>query len=163
MTKELQDALKQLKKRDVSTFPATVVSVDKAKGTCKVNDGEIDHYDVQLSATVEDGGKRFFLFPKVGSYVLVSPIMEDIHRLYVEFFSELEELDFKTEKSEMRINDGGFLLKKDSETLAKLMSDLLKEIQKMKFTTNAGPTILLLNKPKFSAIENRFKQFLKED
>lgn len=43
------------------------------------------------------------------------------------------------------------------------MSDLLQEIQKMKFTTNTGSTILLVNKPQFLAIENRFKDFLKED
>ena len=52
--------------------------------------------------------------------------------------------------------------KKQNETLAKLMSDLLKEIQKMKFTTNTGSTIKLVNQPQFLAIENRFKDFLKE-
>lgn len=163
MSKALQDAFRQLGKRGVDTFPAKVVSVDKVKGTCVVNDGDIDYTDVQLSATIEDNGKRFFLFPKVGSFVLVSPIQEDIHRLYVEFFSEVEELNFETEKSQIKINDEGFLLKKENETLAKLMSDLLKEIQKMKFTTNTGSTIKLVNQPKFKAIENRFKTFLKDN
>lgn len=163
MSKTLQDAFRQLGKRGVDTFPAKVVSVDKEKGTCVVNDGDIDYTDVQLSATIEDNGKRFFLFPKVSSFVLVSPINEDIHRLYVEFFSEVEELNFETEKSQIKINDEGFLLKKENETLAKLMSDLLQEIQKMKFTTNAGPTVKLINRLKFEEIENRFKSFLKED
>lgn len=163
MSKTLQDAFRQLGKRGVDTFPARVVSVDKEKGTCVVNDGDIDYTDVQLSATIEDDGKRFFLFPKMGSFVLVSPINEDIHRLYVEFFSEVEELNFETEKSQIKINDEGFLLKKENETLAKLMSDLLQEIQKMKFTTNAGPTVKLINRLKFEEIENRFKSFLKED
>lgn len=163
MEGELQKALAGLKKRGVETFPAKVVSVDKAKGTCIVEADGLEYTDVQLSATVEDNGKRFFLFPKVESFVFVSPVEEDLHRLYVEFFSEVEEMDFKTEKSQIRINDEGFLLKKDAETLAKLMSDLLKEIQAMKFTTNTGSTILLVNKPNFMAIENRFKQFLKED
>ena len=63
----------------------------------------------------------------------------------------------------MQIDNSGFLLKKENETLKKLMVDLLQEIQKMKFTTNAGPTLLLLNKPQFLAIENRFKQFLKDN
>ena len=163
MSKEFQDAFRKLGKRDVDTFPVKVVSVDKDKGTCIVNDGEIEYTDVQLSATIEDNGKRFFLYPKIGSYVLVSPINEDIHRLYVEFWSEIEELNFETEKSKIRINDEGFLLKKENETLAKLMKDLLKEIQKMKFTTNTGSTIQLVNAPQFKAIEKRFKNLLKED
>ncbi|MDO4225129.1 MAG: hypothetical protein Q4C75_04475 [Bergeyella zoohelcum] len=163
MSKELEDAFKKLKSREVDTFPVKVISVDKEKGTCVVNDGELEYTDVQLSATVEDNGKRFFLFPKVGSFVLVSPINEDIHRLYVEFFSEIEELDFETEKSKIKINDEGFLLKKDNETLAKLMSDLLQEIQKMKFQTNTGSTIRLVNAPQFKEIENRFKTLLKEN
>lgn len=163
MSKALQDAFRQLGKRGVDTFPVKVVSVDKVKGTCVVNDGDIDYTDVQLSATIEDNGKRFFLFPKVGSFVLVSPIQEDIHRLYVEFFSEVEELNFQTEKTQIKMNDDGFLLKKENETLAKLMSDLLKEIQAMKFTTNTGSTIALINKPKFKEIENRFKTLLKDN
>ncbi len=163
MSKALQDAFRRLAKRDVDTFPAKVISVNKEKGTCVVNDGDIDYTDVQLSATIESNSKRFYLIPKVGSFVLVSPINEDIHRLYVAFFSEIEELDFQTEKSQIKINDEGFLLKKENETLAKLMSDLLKEIQRMKFTTNAGPTVNLINRIKFKEIENRFKDFLKED
>lgn len=163
MSKALQDAFRQLGKRGVDTFPAKVVSVDKNKGTCVVNDGDLEYTDVQLSATIEDKGKRFFLFPKIGSFVLVSPVQEDIHRLYVEFFSEVEELNFETEKSQIKINDEGFLLKKENETLAKLMSDLLQEIQKMKFTTNTGSTIKLVNQPQFKEIEKRFNNLLKEN
>lgn len=161
--KALQDAFRQLTKREVDTFPARVVSVDKANGTCVVNDGEIDYTDVQLSATVENNGKRFYLFPKVGSFVLVSPINEDIHRLYVEFFSEIESLDLTIETTQLQIDQDGFLFKKQSETLYKLMEDLLREIQRMKFlTTSGGPTTRLINKEKFKLIENRFKGFLKE-
>jgi hypothetical protein len=158
----LQIALGNLKKRGVDTFSAQVVSVDKTAGTCVVNDDGIDYTDVALSATVEDNGKRFYLFPKVGSFVLVSPINEDLHRLYVEFFSEVESFDLEIETVKMQIDQDGFLLKKNSETLKALMVDLLEEIQKIKFTTNAGPTILLLNKPNFVLIENIFKDFLKD-
>ena len=164
MSKELQDGLNLMRRRGVDTFPAVVVSVDKANGTCVVNDGTLDYTDVRLSASVEDEGKRFYLFPKVGSWVLVSPINEDIHRLYIEFFSEIESIDLKIEETQLKVDKKGFLLKKENETLKALMVDLLQEIQKMKFTTYAGgPTLTLLNKPKFIEIENRFKKFLKED
>ena len=161
MNKDIQNAFKKLGSRDVDTFPVEVISVDKAAGTCVVSDGELEYTDVALSASVEDNGKRFFLFPKIGSSVLVSPINEDLHRLYVEFFSEIEDFDLQIENTQLEIDKDGFLLKKENETLKKLMVDLLQEIQKMKFTTNTGSTIILVNKPQFVNIETRFKDFLK--
>ena len=161
MSEALQKALQGLTKRRVDTFAATVVSVDKNAGTCTVSNDGLEYTDVQLSASVEDEAKRFHLFPKVGSSVLVSPINEDLHRLYVEFFSEVESIDLKIEDTQLQIDQNGFLLKKENETLKKLMVDLLQEIQKMKFTTNTGSTILLVNKPEFIDIETRFKDFLK--
>jgi len=160
-SKELQEALKMLGKRGVSTFPAQVVSVNKNEGTCTVDNGNLEFTDVALSATVEDNAKRFFLFPKVGSFVLVSPIEENVHRLYIEFFSEIEDFNMQIDTTQMQIDKNGFLLKKENETLKKLMVDLLQEIQKMKFTTNTGSTINLVNQPQFLSIENRFKTFLK--
>ena len=77
--------------------------------------------------------------------------------------SELKQFQIKIEGVEFRISNEGFLLKKESETLAKLMSDLLQEIQKMKFTTNTGSTIKLVNQPEFKAIEKRFNQLLKDN
>ena len=161
MKKALQDALTKLGKRGVDTFPAKVISVDKQNGVCKVSDGEIEYTDVQLSATVEEDGKRFFLFPKVGSFVLISPINEDLHRLYVEFFSEIEDFDLQIEGVRFQVNKDGFLLKKENETLKELMSDFIKACKNLKFQTNTGVTIQLLNLQEFIEVENRFNQFLK--
>lgn len=162
MEKELQDAFRKLKQRDVDTFPATVKSVDKEKGTCTVNDDEIDYTGVQLSAVVDGSNKRFFLYPKVGSSVLVSPVMEDLKRLYVEAYSEIESLDYRVGGVQLQVDSDGFLMKKDDETMQKLMIDFIKACKKMVFTTNNGPTIKLVNEPEFTAIEERFKDFLKD-
>lgn len=159
--KKLQDALKKLVSRKVETFPAKVVSVNKDEGTCVVDDGELEYSSVALSATVEENGKRFFLFPKVGSFVLISPINEDVHRLYVEFFSEIESFDLKIDNTELEIDKDGFLLKKENETLKKLMADLIQAIRNMVFQTNSGITIKLLTDLEFEAIDTRFKNFLK--
>lgn len=163
MSKELQKAIGELKKRGVSTFPATVVSVDKANGTCTVNDGELEYTDVLLSAQMAENGKRFYLFPKVNSWVMISPIQEDLNRLYVEFYSEIESLDLQISMTRMQIDEDGFLLKKENETLKALMVDLLAAIEAMRFTTRSGPTIKLLNKQQFTDIKNRFKEFLKDN
>ena len=127
MSKELQDALRQLSKRETDTFPAKVVSIDKEKGTCVVNDGDLEYTEGRLSATIES-------------------------------------IDLEIETTQLKINHEGFLLKKSNETLAGLMGDLLQEIQQMKFlTTSGGPTTRLINKERFKAIENRFKNLLKEN
>ena len=159
---DLQKAFAALKVRGVSTFAAEVTEVDKENGTCTVKDDDIEYYNVQLSSIIDGSKKQMFIYPVIGSSVLVSPIEEKLEWLYVEVYSEVEQVDWNIESVKFNFDKNGFLLKKENETLAKLMSDLLKEIQKMKFTTNTGSTILLVNKPQFLSIENRFKDFLKD-
>jgi hypothetical protein len=163
MSKELQDAFRRLKKRDVDTFPVTVVSVDKAKGTCTVSDDEIEYTDVQLAAVVDATSNRFYLFPKLDSSVLVSPINEDLHRLYVEAYSEIESVAIVIDGVQFHVDKDGFLLKKENETLKLLMGDLIAAIKAMVFTTNVGPTINLVNLADFELLEQRFNNFLKGD
>lgn len=170
MDKEIQDAFRQLKKRDVDTFIAKVVSVDKLKGTCKVNADGLDYFGVQLSAVVDDNQNNFYLFPKVGSWVLVSPINEDIARLYVESYSEIESLELVVKTVKFQIDKDGFLLKKENETLKKLMVDLISEIKQLSFTVSTtgtaaaqtGSTLVLNNIAQFTSIETRFNKFLKD-
>lgn len=163
MNNELLEAFRLLKKRDVDTFPATVVSVDKDNGTCIINADGLDFPDVQLSAIIDGSDKKCYLFPKVGSSILVSPINEDMHRLYVESYSEIESYHLHIESVQFQIDKNGFLLKKENESLKKLMSDLIKAIKEMKFTTNYGPTIKLINLQQFIDVGERFDQFLKDN
>lgn len=176
MDKALQDAFRKLKQRDVDTFPVSVVSVDKTNGTCSVEDGSITYTNVQLASVIDTKKTKFYLFPVVGSSVLVSPINENINRLYVEAYSEIESIsisvetsiEFSTKMVELTLSDG-FLLKKENETLKKLMLDLFEAIETMSFTVQttgtpvaqSGATTTLVNKAVFAAIKNRFKTFLK--
>ena len=118
-------------------------------------DDELEYYDVLLGLGSVD------VKPKVGSNCLIGFINNSETLPFLIMADEVEEIDVNVDKCQFNINDG-FFLKKQNETLAKLMSDLLKEIQKMKFTTNTGSTIKLVNQPQFLSIENRFKDFLKD-
>lgn len=166
MNKELQDAFRKLGKRDVDTFPVHVVSVDKEKGTCIVSDDEIEYTDVQLSSVVDGQKNKFYLFPAVGSSILVSPINEDLKRLYVEAYSEIESLDLQIKAVQFKVTESGFLLKKENETLKGLISDLLTAIENMSFlvttTSGTGNTTTLVNATQFSSVKNRFNQFLND-
>lgn len=163
MADDLLEAFRQLKKRDVDTFPAVVVSVDKEEGTCTVKADNLEYTNVQLSAIIDGSDQKCYLFPAVESSVLVSPINEDMHRLYVEAYSEIESFDLNIDKVRFQVDKDGFLMKKENETLKALMVDLIVEIKRMKFTTNTGPTIKLINTPQFNEIETRFKSFLKDN
>ncbi|MRX40408.1 hypothetical protein GJU43_14060 [Flavobacterium sp. LC2016-23] len=166
MEKQLQDAFRNLRKRDVDTFPGTVIAVDKTKGTCIVSDDQIEYTDVRLSSVIDGKENKFFLFPAVGSSVLVSPIQEDLKKLYVEAYSEIESLDLNVKTVQFRITESGFLLKKENETLKSLVSDLLTAVEQMKFlvttTGGTGNTTTLVNAAQFSSVKDRFNQFLND-
>lgn len=162
MTDKLATLFKQAGKQDTDTSIMTVTAVDRSEGTCSCNDGDIEHTDVRLSAIIDDSKQKFLLIPKVGSTVLVTPIDQDYNMQFVSACSEIEELALVIEQCEFKVDKEGFLLKKENETLRGLMVDLLKAIRAMKFTTNAGPTIKLINSQSFIDIEERFKGFLKE-
>lgn len=168
---ELTEAFRRLKKRDVDTFPAVVVSVDKEQGTCTVKVDELELTNVQLSAIIDGSNKKCYLFPKIESSVLVSPINEDLHRLYVEAYSEIESFDLNIEQVRFQVDQDGFLMKKENETLKALMVDLIGAVKNMSFTVNTtgtaaaqtGATTSLVNVAEFMIVENRFKQFLKDN
>lgn len=130
-SKEIQDAFGQLKKRSVETFVATVVEVQKGVGTCTVNDGELEYTDVQLSAVVDSNKQKLLVFPKVGSKVLVSPISEDLHRLYVEVASEVESIRGKIGTSEFMVSTDGYNINRKGENLQTVLDDFIGEFGKL--------------------------------
>ena len=75
---DLQKAFAALKVRGVSTFAAEVTEVDKENGTCTVKDDDIEYYNVQLSSIIDGSKKQMFIYPVIGSSVLVSPIEEKL-------------------------------------------------------------------------------------
>lgn len=69
------------------------------------------------------------------------------------------DMNLIVESVQLKLEKGGFTLKKENETLKKILEDLLTEIEMMKFKTNNGMTIKLINKAKFTQIKNRIKKF----
>ena len=159
--KELQDALAKMLQKDAVTFYAMVVSVDKEKGTCLAADDGLE-YKARLSAVINNESEKFFLFPKVGSKVLIACIEEDLHQLYVAKYSDIEDFQLKIADSILVMDASGFNFKKENESLRSLVLELIDGIKKMRFTTNFGPTINLINIADFEAVETKFKSLLKD-
>ncbi|MDV3675138.1 hypothetical protein CMU30_02330 [Elizabethkingia anophelis] len=115
---------------------------------------DLEYYDILL------GLDNISIKPKVGSVCIVGMIDNNGTTPFLLQADEVEDYNIKVSGCELDIQEG-FLLRKENETLKKLMVDLISEIRKMKFTTNTGSTIKLINEPELLSIENRFKDFLK--
>lgn len=124
-----------------TTMVGTVVEVDTAKCTCTLND-TVDYYDVRLAAT-EGANKGLLIVPAVGSKVIAVKI-EDGDGWAVIAYTEIEKIQIRAK----------------NENLATLAADLIAAIRAMKFTTNAGPTIELVNDAEFENIQNRLNEII---
>lgn len=160
--KDIQIAFAGLLDRSEDTFSAEIVSVNRDNGSCIVKSRGLEYTDVRLSSIIDENQNKIYLFPKEGSSVLVSKINNDIHALYIEAYSEIEEYYLKIDDSEFNVDQSGILIKKGDENLQLLMLDLIKAIKQMKFTTNTGSTIKLVNILDFENLEPRFKHLLKD-
>lgn len=169
--KDLQDAFSNLKKRAVSTFPATVLSVDIDEGTCVVEANDLEYTEVRLASVIDDSNNKFFIFPKVQSSVLVSPINEDELQLYVEVYGEIDRLSLKIESTELDIDQAGFKFNREGENLKEVMNDLISEFGKLcdelsKVVVSIGvtPNVPVINQIKAKAtidVKERLNKILK--
>lgn len=153
---ELKSALENFRQRGVDTFPAKVLSVDKEAGTCVVNRGNMTFKGVKLSSTVGGNRRRFYLYPKIGSYVLVSTIQEDIKNLYIELYSEIEELSFLTGTTNFGVSSDGITLERNELNLKNVLGDFIDVVSQIVVLQGSGPNVAALIE-----IKNRLNQILK--
>ena len=146
---------------------AQVLTIDSTNKTVDVKpvDGSAEVFNVRLQAESETGG--LIIYPKIGSMVLV--VFLNKNNAVVVNASAIDAIEVDIRDVSFKIDKDGFLLKKQNETLKKLMGDLIGAIKTMKFTVattgsasaQSGQTILLQNIASFTSIENRFNQLLK--
>ena len=137
-----------------------VTAIDIDGKTCNVKpvDDTGELFEIPWSADVQGDG--LLLQPKAGSMVLV--VFLDKHNAQICNVSELDKMYLKIGTVEWKVDATGFMLKKQNENLKLLMHDLLVAIKLMKFTTNSGPTITLLNAATFTTLQTRFDNLLKD-
>uniref|UniRef100_UPI00141B6CF9 hypothetical protein n=1 Tax=Flavobacterium psychrophilum TaxID=96345 RepID=UPI00141B6CF9 len=125
-------------------------------------DDTAEIFNVRLQAESENGG--LVLIPKVGSMVLV--VFLNKNNAAVVNTSEIEKFSLVISTCKFEVDNTGFLLQKENETLKKIMIDLVGAVKQMSFTlttpdTINGTTTLLNNISQFTSIETRINQFLK--
>lgn len=75
----------------------------------------------------------------------------------------VEKVNMVIDDVKLTIDAGGYLIKRGSETMQKLLSDLIDTILAMKFTTNTGVTINLVNAPDFVQLKPRITELFKSE
>jgi hypothetical protein len=153
---ELQQGLKTLSTKEISpVFSADVLSVDEAKGTCKVNDGQLDYTDVRLVAS-ESESDALLVLPEVGSSVLVALMNEDINQMFVVQYSKINKVKLKIGTTALDIDENGHQLARGNEDLKSILNDFMTEVNKISVVV--GTTI---NIPAVEAIKLRLNTVLK--
>lgn len=157
MGRELEHIRRELDLFSSTRGPVAIVSAEVSQihandtVSVKLASGlEID--DCRLKSVVKEGSK-IILEPKIGSTVLVGSIagsydyavlaVEEINRMYI----KIDGLEFEVKDK--------LLLKKGTDTLEKLISEMIDEINKIVVMVGTSPNVAAL-----SAIKVRFQQLL---
>ena len=108
----------------IMTFWAKVISVDWEKKTMKAkgisDDLMIEDVNLGLGSLTRK--------PAEGSKVLVGIEEKQSANAYLVDAKEVEEFEWQTAQCTYKINDEGFLIKKDDDSMKEIMNDLLTEI-----------------------------------
>ena len=156
----LAEGLRAIGKRKTPTLAVEVLSVDKKQGTCVVKDEELE-YTVRLASVINENAERFYLFPKIGSSVLISSIGEDENRYHVVGYSEIESVSLQIDELQLKVDKAGFHLQRGEVDFKSLLNELLNDLKSAVIQTPAGPGNFAPNNvAKFEEINNKINELL---
>lgn len=138
---------------------ATVQAVDETTSSVTVKlDSGLELDDVRLRAVIKAGNK-VVLLPKVGSNILIGKIEggDDYVVIAVE---EIDKIIYVVGTVMFELDANGILLQKGTETLKKVLDDLIAQIKLIVVPTNVGPSGNPLNGAAFDTIKTRIDNLL---
>lgn len=156
---EIRKAIRELAGgENTYALACEVLKVDEAASECDVKpiNGDAEIYGVKLQPINGDG---WVMIPKKGSTVIVNFIAQTA--AFVAMFSEIESIKLKIQESEFKIDKEGFFIQKQNESLLKILTDLIKAIQKITVPTNVGPSGYPMNALAFEELKIRTKDLFK--
>ena len=138
---------------------AKVKSVDESGAVCMLEDEDGQEIPEVRLRPVLTGKKSFLQIPKIGSLVLAIRIEDDEDWMIIAC-DEVDKFLWVTDTTKIELTDKVHI-SANNKNMAELIDKLFEAILKMRFTTNAGPTIRLINRPEFESLKNEFKELLK--
>lgn len=162
LMRELDEFVKNRMPKGV--MPVKVTAVNEADGTCDGEDVEGNEiFDIRMRASIDGEENGIMMIPAVDSWVLVGNLDNSPNAWAAIMYSELQKYSVRISPMEWRMDDEGLLLKKNADTLAAVMADLIDQIKLLTVTcaTPGAPSTVPLNVAAFEAIKNRINQLLK--
>ena len=138
---------------------AKVKSVNENQATCVLEDEDGQEIPEVRLRPVLTGKNSFLQIPKIGSLVLAVRIEDDEDWMIIAC-DEVDKFLWATDTTKVELTDKVHI-SANNKNMAELIDKLFEAILKMRFTTNAGPTIRLINRPEFESLKNEFKELLK--
>lgn len=138
----------------VNATTAKVMAVDKQNQTCDVKplNGATEMPGVYLR-TDNGTDKGLVIYPAIDSLVIVASLDNSNSHFYVQLFSDVEAVSTEVETTKTLIDKDGILIKRGSENLAKLLTDLVTEVINVYAPKNV---------PKLIEIKTRITNLLKD-
>ena len=135
----------------VQTHWVEVVEVDwnTKTMTAKGLTDDLEFYDVLLGLGV------FYKKPKVGAKCLIGLILNNEAATFLIEAEAVDELFIEVGTSTFKIDANGFLVKRDNETLKKVLNDLIVELNKIIVIQGTS-----INVPAMNAIKQRLNTVL---
>lgn len=155
---ELYDTLKNAFARSEPVLHGIVESVDKEKATCSMIVGGQLFPVVSLRSVITQKTGVVF-YPAVQSVIFACKI-PGTNRFVALSFSEIESFHITIDDTEISGSKNGVVLKRGSESLKKIISDLLDSILQMTVTTGVGPSGTPINFAQFEQLKSRLNNLL---
>ena len=121
----------------VSVIGGVVTAVRPEEDTCDVQPDSDD-------AEVHDVALLNGIYPAVGAQVLIGLVENRLVDTFLISADQVTHFRYTTEK----------------ESLHTLLTDLVAEVRRLKFATNAGPTVQLLTDPAWALLASRIDNLL---
>ncbi len=130
------------------------VSVDWDKKTMKAVDNEgLEYFGVSL------GFGSVCVKPKKDALCVIGLLENQDTATWLVHTETADEIVIQGGAMAVKVSDR-LMVKNDKDSLRNLLADLLKTIKAMRFTTNVGPTLQLINVADFMRLEKRVNDLL---
>lgn len=125
----------------VQTHWVEVLEVDwDAKTmTAKGLTDDLEFYDVLLGLGTN------YRRPKVGSLCLIGLILNNEAAAFLIAAESVEEITWNVKDNELTISEAGFLIKKNNETLKKVLNSLIDEVNKIIVVQGTSINVVAMN------------------
>lgn len=139
-----------------TSFTGEVVSVDKSRNTCIVDEDGIEHLEVRLVSVVNKAKNVMVIYPLKGSQVTCTLLHNDYRQCQVIGYTEVEQFllpikdsIFEIKEDLIKIHSGGKVQIKNSQVNQKdIISGLIQVVAAIVVIQGVGPDIAELIKLK---------------